>query len=115
MLVSFVPYRRGQRKFQLLLHLILSRFSANKIKNILCLQILLNANAFCKILQILNETDTETVVAIGAVHVRFVRAEVEVVRAVATAPSGRPIAAVVLHEAHISTAAAASSREEDRT
>ena len=45
MRVSFVPYRRRQRKFQLLVHLILSRYRENKSKDVLCSQILLNAKS----------------------------------------------------------------------
>ena len=56
-----------------------------------------------------------SVVAIVVVHVRFVRVEEEAVRVSATAPSGRPIAAVVLHVAHIRAVAVACGRQEDCT
>ena len=84
-------------------------------KNILCLQILLNAYAFCKILQILNETDTAADEATVVVHARPFRVEVEAVRVVAIELSSRPIVAEVLHAVHTSTVAVASSREEDST
>lgn len=101
MRVSFVPYRRRQRKFQLLRHLILSRYRANKIKNILCLQIFLKAYAYCIILQILNKTDRSTVAANVVVHARSVRVEEEAARVVAIVLSGRPIVAAVLHDVYV--------------
>ena len=67
------------------------------------------------LLQILNETDTVPEIANVVVHVRSVREQVEEVRAVATALSGRPIVAVVLHVVHIRAGAAACGRQEDCT
>ena len=55
------------------------------------------------------------VAATVEVRGRFVRVEVEAVRAVAIALSGRPIAAVDLHVVHKVAEAVASSGEEDRT
>ena len=67
------------------------------------------------LLQILNETDTESVSAIVVVHARFARVEVVAAREVATALSGRPIVAAALHAAHSRAVARTRGRQEDCT
>ena len=84
--ISVAPHRGEQQKIQLYHTRFCRGFASNKIGMFL--------------LQILNETDTVPVVAKIVDHVRFVRDEVEVARAVAIVLSGRPIAAVALHAVH---------------
>ena len=67
------------------------------------------------LLQILDKADRLTAAANAFGHARFVRAEVEMEREVATDLSGRAIAAVVLHAAHIRAVAVACGRQEDCT